>query len=91
MSALDRVDRVARNDNDEPRDPMDDFGGGQLPTIDDASPDSPGGGGGCLTLLQFTIQLLGPENRAVAPPYASDTQDMHERITHYWMACSHNS
>ena len=45
-----------------------------------------------LSLLQFALLLLSPQNDAVEPARdASSTDDLHAPITHYWVATSHNS
>jgi hypothetical protein len=42
--------------------------------------------------LQFALQLLDSHNNVVAPARATqNTEDLGERLTHYWTTCSHNS
>ena len=47
---------------------------------------------GTLNFLQFTLQILNSENDAVALARPEGmTDDLHEPLSHYWNACSHNS
>jgi hypothetical protein len=44
-----------------------------------------------LSALDFTLQLLSPENDAQAPAARKDRNDLHEPFALYWTPASHNS
>eukprot|EP00966_Prymnesium_polylepis_P174291 4032689-Prymnesium_polylepis.1 len=45
-----------------------------------------------ISLLQFSLLMLNPQNDAVTPAReASFTDDLVDPLCHYWIACSHNS
>eukprot|EP00966_Prymnesium_polylepis_P030009 697463-Prymnesium_polylepis.1 len=44
-----------------------------------------------LTLLQFQQLLLSQDNRALSPDLSAAHSDFTWPMTHYWVACSHNS
>ena len=73
------------------------FGHAVRPGIVDSTAGEQGdaeaeGGAAGLGLLQFALLLLDPANDAVAPAReASDEYDLNEPLSHYWIACTHNS